>query len=156
MKYKGAALMIAILVIIAVVYFYTKARKRVKYLNKPVPVDFILYDANGQPTTVSLTQEQVDEVKFIAAGLYIDMDGVSNLLTGRDAVPYERLASASDTIFVAVYNYFNTMVADEGEGTLRTWIEDENYSWTDNAWNQDTYTLVENTILPRMERLQLT
>ena len=159
-KYKPLLITASICVVVIIIYAYIQKRKVVKdkfdYLNAPVPTDFITYDANGEATTVNLSDEDAAKVSDIVIRLYEDMVGMQIIfLDQRDTEVYEELSSSSDTIFVAVNNHFNNQFINEGHGTLRNWLSDEYFSINDWSISSTIYSVVNNSIIPRMGRLNL-
>lgn len=78
---------------------------------------------------VSLTPEESKLVRAIAQRLHRDMDGVA--IPGmRDTEVYEQLLELTDPLLVAVYNDFGLLYYSEGEGTLRQWLNSEQFWYT--------------------------
>lgn len=98
---------------------------------------------------VQLTTEEATKVRTISKELHADMDGWNAF--SHDMEPYRNLVNLSDTLFVAVYNDFNTLYAESGE-TLRQWIEGESFV---TFGLQSVFMEVRQNILDRMNRLNL-
>ena len=94
-----------------------------------------------------LTNTDSQLVRELVLKLHNSLKGFGNIF--RDEKPYLRLANASDRLFVAIYNDFNSMYAKEDKGTLRDWINDDWYqSGTQTAG-------AVRSILGRMDTLNL-
>ena len=88
-------------------------------------------NANGTETNETLEKR----LKGIAYAMYDDMDGVN---TSNDVNIYIKFNALNDRNFVQVYNYFNKIPDvvkrmkggwfSDGDGGLRTWINDEGLS----------------------------
>lgn len=106
-------------------------------INVPTPLPT---DTAGGP----LTDAEAEDVRSMAMQLHSDMDGFTVL---RDREVWRQFMSMSDRLFVAVYNDFNNLFFDEGNGTLRQWIADEGPWWGDFDSKAN--------IIERMDRLNL-
>lgn len=136
MKFETKHIFIALaiaLVIILVIYFAGKKAGSTKIEQVPLPDD----------NTGQLSQDQLKQVRELSRKLHDDMDGL-NLFGMRNTEIYNQFTALSDTMFVAVYNDFNTLYAGEDNGTLRAWIDNE------------TGIPSSNIIIDRMNRLNLT
>ena len=127
---------IGALILGAIIFIYYKGVKSGK-IGKP---KFIKppKDAPGQP------QGSGANVRQTAIALYDDMNGYN--WSGHNMTPYKNWATMNATDFVGVYNDFNNMYYEVGEGTLKEWIINEKYY--DN--------LVDDIIIPRMGKENLT
>jgi hypothetical protein len=112
------------------------------------------------PTTsggTQLTQAEAQKVRSLAMRLHEDMDGLA--VPGfRDKEAYEELLDLTDPLFVAVYNDFGVLYFSEGNGTLRDWIDAENFSYTFSIftpWGIATGNAVKDEIFDRMNALNL-
>lgn len=106
-------------------------------INVPTPLPT---DTAGGP----LTDAEAEDVRSMAMQLHSDMDGFTVF---RDREVWRQFMSMSDRLFVAVYNDFNNLFFDEGNGTLRQWIADEGPWWGDFDSKAN--------IIERMDRLNL-
>lgn len=97
----------------------------------------------------SLSEEDSQLVRRIAAGLHEDMDGL-NVFT-RKIDRWEEYQELNDELFIAVYNDFNEAY---GEGdTLREWVESEHdagFNMGFSSWDD-----VKGEVLRKMDRLNL-
>lgn len=100
------------------------------------------------PGAKQLTDAQKLQVEQIADELYEEMDGFN--LT-RDTTAFENLIGLSDTLFVAVYNFWNKKYQAKEKMTLPKRMEDE---WIFSSIAPATARLAE-TIKKRFERLKL-
>jgi len=134
-KIAGAGA-IAILMLAILSYYKGKA-------NGSTNIDYVpLPTGNG-----ALTNTDSQLVRELVLKLHNSLNGVGNIF--RDEKPYLRLANASDKMFIAIYNDFNSLYAKEDKGTLRDWINDDWYqSGTQTAG-------AVRTILGRMDTLNL-
>lgn len=82
-----------------------------------------------ETTGVDLTEQEALEVRQLAMRLHTDMDGIA-YPGSRDKEAYQQLLGMSDRLFVAVYNDFGELYYKEGNGSLRQWIDDENFGYT--------------------------
>lgn len=130
--YSGIALLVVLIGIGW--WFYHKGKKTTTIA--AIPND----TPEGANNSAGVSLSQISQ---IADALYTDMDGFN--WAGHDSQPYQDFESLSDTDFVKVYNTFNTKHQSEGNGTLKKWIEDEDYAFDD----------VVDSILSRMGRLNL-
>lgn len=105
-------------------------------------------------TGVNLTQAEAQQVRALALALHTDMDGL-NITRNWDI--WQQLADLNDLLFRAVYNDFGNLYYSEGKGTLREWINDENFTasgflsrpfWWTAGW-------VKDNVLDRMDVLNL-
>lgn len=109
-------------------------------------------------TGVNLSDEEKLIVQTTTLEIHTDLDGVS-LPGQRNMDVYNEWISMPDNLFVAIYNYFNSQYYREGNGTLRNWIEDENFSYTASIftpWSIYTGSELKNRIIERMNQLGLT
>lgn len=127
---------ILILMVSVAVYSFTIKKKLVPAI---VPND----DVSSHPT-----QEQRDKANAIARALFTAMDGFEINPWTRDVSAFQNLSSSSDQVFVLAYNRYNELYEGEDKGSLRQWLKDESYI-------KEHEDLVYNTILPRMDRLNL-
>lgn len=136
------------IIVIAVVYFMGRKSGSVKIENVPLPSDKGL-DSN------KLTDDEGKQVRKITLALYQDMSGIN--VFSRDIQAFRELNTLSDTLFVAVYNDFNTMYGSEGE-SLREWIQGEK-SWSFNPLtmisSDSSFSELKTNIIQRMNRLNL-
>lgn len=137
--YVYAALIV--LIIVVAIYFVGRKSGSTKIEQVPLP--------NDTNSGKQLTDAEATKVRTIAQELHDDMDGLNLLSHKLD--PYRELSNLSDTMFVAVYNDFNTLFADSGE-TLRKWLENE--TWYTFGLTSIFAELKQN-ILDRMNRLNL-
>lgn len=150
--YRVAAGVTAVIIAVVVAAYF---------LNKKTTPDF---NQVGLPTGVGsgsnayqLTQAEAQQVRALAMRLHEDMDGLA--VPGfRDTDAYAELLELTDPLFVAVYNDFGTLYYSEGEGTLRAWIEAENFGFTFSVFT--VYGLlkgnaVKDEIFARMNALNL-
>jgi len=127
---------IAVLILAILSYYKGKA-------NGSTNIDYVpLPTGNGD-----LTNTDSQLVRELVLKLHNSLKGVGNIF--RDEKPYLRLANASDKLFVAIYNDFNSLYAKEDKGTLRDWINDDWYQ----AGTQTAGAV--RTILGRMDTLNL-
>jgi len=148
MKFKGYLTAgIIVVVIIVIIYYVGRKSGSVKIEQIPLPND----SASGK----TLTEQEGQQVRALSISLYKDMKGL-NAFTRNEAA-YRELSTLSDTLFVAVYNDFNTLYGKEGE-TLKQWIENEK-SMSLNVLQPWAYNFsfaeLKETILSRMNRLNL-
>lgn len=114
--YKQYPIIVSILVIVIVYYLYKEGKNLLNTITVTVPVDL-----TGNNLTNVLTSEEKSLVKQTARLFFEDWDGVS--WGTRNKVPYETMAAASDKVFVAIYNEFNS---NYGNGkTFREWMDGE-------------------------------
>ena len=99
-----------------------------------------------------LTNIESTNIRRIVQRLYRDMDNnwVSMGIADRDTEVYKQLMNLSNTEFTGVYNDFNDLYFDKGEGTLADWIYDESFTFTWGASGDLRETLIE-----RFEKLNL-
>lgn len=134
-------IIVAIIVIGLLVFIYFMGRRsaKTKIEQVPLPID----TAGG----VTITQADALKVREIAKALHDNMKGWFNF-GFHDEKPFSDLSNLSDTLFVAVYNDFNTLYGGENDGTLREWITSE------RGWSSSWLTIASN-IITRMDRLNL-
>ncbi len=132
--WKQIAIVIGVIIVILIIYYYGKSSGSVGQV--PLPPD----DPNAP-----LTEAEKQKIRSIVLALHEDMDGYNFL--GHNMQPYKDWLLLSNTGFVSVYNDFNRMYFSEGEGTLREWIENEQY----NQW-----TLIDDVVIPKMNLWNLT
>lgn len=132
-------IVVVIVIIVAIIYFVGKgAGKKIgaKYdealSNLKIPDEL----------KNILSKEQCDKAKNYAKRLHLDLKGVS---LDHDDQLYSDIIAESDRMFYAIYTIFNIAYYDEGSGTLRNWIYDDNID-SDQK----------DSILQRMNRLKLT
>lgn len=131
----GAVVVAALIVVIL------KKMKQPKVINlSPVPIPPPVNNAGatgstgtdtgtgGVGTSPTVTGEQI---RAITLALYEDMDGFNWI--GHNMQPYEDLAHGSDQLNVSVYNDFNALYLNEGKGTLKKWILDEQFAQSDTT-----------------------
>lgn len=116
---KPIAIGATVLVVVVVLYFLL--RKKAGDFNS-IPL----------PTGGNLSEVEQKFVRELSMRLHADMDGIQWTNFTRDVEAWRTLVSLNDTMFVAVFNDFGRLYYREGNGTLRTWIEDES-AWTDSA-----------------------
>ena len=136
---KWVLIGIAAVVIIATIYFIGRSDGKQKVEAPDLPKD--------QPGGEGLSEAESDEVRSITLALHTEMKGLN---FSYDLEPFRRLLTLSDTLFVAVYNDFNTMYP--GKGTLRDWIDSEGgtFSFASGGFAETQYN-----ILTRMNNLNL-
>ena len=136
------------LLVAAVMYFVGKKIYTKFLVFTPAPLP------NSDTVGVNLTPQQAQDVRRIALALHSDMDGI-NFTRNWDL--YSEFAALNDPMFIAVYNDFGNLYYSEGKGTLRAWIEDENFTasgflskpfWWTAGW-------VKDNIIDRMDALNL-
>ena len=134
-KIAGAG---AIAVLVLAVFSYYKGKA-----NGSSNIDYVpLPTGNG-----ALTNTDSQLVRELVLKLHNSLKGVGNIF--RDEKPYIRLANASDKMFIAIYNDFNSLYAKVDKGTLREWINDDWYQ----TGTQTAGAVM--TILGRMDTLNL-
>ncbi|MBL7105666.1 MAG: hypothetical protein ISS18_15175 [Bacteroidales bacterium] len=123
-KYKGMIrIAIGIILIVLIIYWVGKrAGKRAAGVVDPttLPSDI--------PGMEQLTDEENNLIMQISVDLYDDMRGWRFFTGTTGEKPLLALMETSDTIFVAVYNYFNEVYAKANIkkwGTLKQWIKDD-------------------------------
>lgn len=80
-------------------------------------------------TGIDLTPAQFKEVRGLSQRLHTDMKGIA--VPGmRDNAVYSELLELTDPMLVAVYNDFGKLYYSLGEGTLREWLNSENFWYT--------------------------
>lgn len=133
-----------IIALILYIYFTGKAAgKRGKAVVIDLPKD--IPGAVTTPTTQTGTiTATAGDIRRISTALFDEMDGFN--YSGHDYTPYEEWARLSDTGFVSVYNDFNGMNFNKGEGTLKDWLKNETFVFG---------SIVDEVIFPRMARLNL-
>ncbi|NPD47491.1 hypothetical protein [Lentimicrobium sp. S6] len=138
LKFKKP-IIIAVLLLTGVVIFWYYSKRKV--ITADVPND----NPNNEPTQIEL-----DQANLIARSLYSSFDnyGIMNFWY-RPMDPFEDFAAVSDKVFVLSYNRFNQLYGMSGNGTLREWFNNDAFS--SNDWEY-----IENTLFPRMDRLNLT
>lgn len=148
----GIVRTIIIMVVLAVIVWLMFFRKeKPKPTTKPVP-----HDAPEEEGGTSQDMTSA-EVERIATALYNEIEGV-NAWT-RKLAPYKDFSNLSDSNMVRVYNYYNQHYQSKHSETLYQAMKNENYyfgggfSWFDR---ETVRHLVYETILPRMERLNIT
>ena len=114
--YKQYPIVVSILVIAIAYYIYKEGKNLLNTITVNVPVDL-----TGNSLTNVLTAEEKTIVKQTARQFFDDWDGISYGV--RNKKPYETMAAASDKVFVAIYNEFNTQYGD-GQ-TFREWMDSE-------------------------------
>ena len=107
-------LAIAIIVIVLVIYFL--GRRSSKY-NPPA----VSYPNNGADIP------QNWDASPLANSMHAEMDGFTLNKIKLDQLFLQLLNLATDEMFIAVSDTFNKLYMKEGNGTLRQWIEDEDY-----------------------------
>lgn len=128
------------------------------FVAKKVYTKFLVFTPAPLPTQsstgVNLTQPEAQEVRRITLALHTDMDGI-NITRNWDI--WSEFAALNDLLFRAVYNDFGNLYYSEGKGTLREWINDENFTasgflskpfWWTAGW-------VKDNVLDRMDALNL-
>lgn len=127
---------IAILIVGVAVYFVGKGDGTTKIGQAALPTE------GGK-----LSDTDSQQVREIVLKLHNSLKGFGNIF--RDEKPFLRLANATDKIFVAIYNDFNSLYGKDEQGTLRDWINDD--------WYQDgTETAgAVRSILGRLDALNL-
>lgn len=139
MSKKNIYIIIAVLVVVVAIaiFFYRKGKKTVTIQTLP-------NDLPGEPSgSGSAVGTSNNEIKLIANALYEDMSGFN--YSGHDYEPYNRAIVLSDTDLVRLYNTFNTLYQTESKETLKQWILNENYYYSD----------VPNSLLARFAKLNL-
>jgi hypothetical protein len=135
-----------VLVVVLIIYFYGKKKGTVKQI--PLPKDNQNLQGEGVTTTGT------DRIRETAEMLYNDMKGLN--VISRNAEPYNRLLSASDTFVVAVYNEFNKLYFKQSKQTLTQWIRGENFFWTQGTFFKEAPPAqAKDIILARFSRLNL-
>ena len=119
MKYIA---LIAVLLLALAVLAFRKSKPKTSRL--PLPTDNVFNP---------LPQVDKEKVREIAAGLYNDMKGFNFNFFSRDTAPYRSLAIASDSVFVAVCEYFNKHLGD-GD-SLREWMKWEAFNDLGEIYN---------------------
>jgi hypothetical protein len=140
-KNKWVAITFIILVVAAFLWVYFSGKKSGKdeaETNKFPSVFDIPVDSPGQ---VELTQAEKNLVRAMTNRLYDDLEGLGFY---HDYDIYTDFLAMSDSLFVSVYNDFNTLHEGEGEGTLRMWIQDDSL-----------YGSIIQSVFDRMDRLAL-
>lgn len=136
-KYWKPIVIVAIVVTIALVIYYAGKDKA---SIKPTPLPHLTtWGQNG-----GLTVSDSEAIRKTTLALFADLNGFS---TGHDLNLYESLAEQSDTRIVAVYNDFNELYIEEGNGTLKEWVRDDYFY----SWELDTV----NNLLGRFDTLNL-
>lgn len=133
-------LAVVIIGIFVFIYFIGRRSAKTKIEQVQLPSD--------QPGGGKITAEQNTLIRNISTALHDDMDGLNLNVFSRNMEPYNQLLQTSDTLFVAVYNDFNTLYGSEGDGTLADWIRGEKSF--DSNWRNTAYSILE-----RMNRLNL-
>ncbi len=143
---------VIVLVVLSLIVYFMFLRKSKPY-SAPVPKD--------DPTGTG-SHNNDNEIKRIASALHKEIVGV-NIWT-RKLKPYQDFANLSDTDFVKVYNEYNALYQNEDNETLYEAIDNEMTAWGGiidgiEIWEQSepsqVRALVNSSILPRMERLNL-
>lgn len=134
-------IIIALVVIGLLVFIYFMGRRsgKIKIEQVDLPQD--------QPGGQNISSQDSAEIISVANQLHEEMKGL-NLF--RDLEPYQKFLAMSDTLFVATYNRFNQLYAQENDGTLREWINDE----SGGSWNWQ-FEEIRKAIILRMDRLNL-
>jgi hypothetical protein len=100
------------------------------------------------PGNASLSPADLEKVRTISQDLYDEFNGISWNFLFRGSSPLDAMMLLSDSMFVAVYNDFNTNFASDGK-TLRQWILGDWYWSTSYAHHSA------DLCIARMDRLQL-
>lgn len=140
------ATLIVLIIVVAIYWFAFKSGKdkgSTTIEQVPLPTDTV------SETDEGLSISEATQVRTIAQELHEDMDGWNVFSHKLD--PYRDWNNLSDTLFVAVYNDFNTLFADSGE-TLRQWIEGE--KWYTFGMTS-IFTELKTNLISRMNRLNL-
>jgi hypothetical protein len=87
------------------------------------------------------------DASILARKLHDAMKGVFTMTGTKDVAFLELYNLGTDDMFAAVYDTYNQLYMSEGDGTLRQWINDE--QWTDFT------TGVKDKVNERFERLGL-
>jgi len=105
----------------------------------------------------TLSNSDAQIVRSLAMRLHDDMAGIA--IPGfRDTDAYSEFLQLTDVMFVAVYNDFGKLYFSEGDGTLREWIDNENFSYTFSIltpWSIYQGNEVKDEIFIRMNALNL-
>jgi len=133
---KNPWVLLALAVVVIVVVWKLKGGSLIN-INRPTPLP--TDNAGGE-----LTDSEAQAVREIAMRLHSDMDGFTVV---RDRETYREWMSMPDRLFVAVYNDFNNLYFNDGQGTLRQWIANEGPWWGDFDSKAN--------IIERMDRLNL-
>ena len=112
----------AVVVIALIVLVVRASKKNTTIVPVPLP-NPVVSSGSGSGSTVTIPGETI---RAITLALFDDMDGFNYL--GHNMKPYEDLLTGSDSLIVSVYNDFNTLYIGQNKGTLRDWIEDENFN----------------------------
>jgi hypothetical protein len=110
---------IALVVIVAIVIYYFAKGKKI-HMIQPAPL----------PTSGG-TDFENEQIRATSLALHNDMDGWNAF--GHNMDVYERLLVSSDNFLTQVYNDFNGLYIQEGKGTLKEWIEDEQFAQSDTT-----------------------
>ena len=89
----------------------------------PVPMP------TADSTGVTLSTAEAQLVRAMSQRLHTDMQGLA--MPGlRDNEVYNQLLELTDPLLVAVYNDFGQLYYSQGEGTLRQWLNSEQFWYT--------------------------
>jgi len=111
------------------------------------------------PENTNSSETEAQSIRSLSLALYNEMKGVG---LNSSIEPFKRYLAASDRIFIAVYNDYNSMYQDKGsvldifgKSTLRDWINSE-YWGMQEYWGGTTVdSQVKNSIITRMNTLNL-
>lgn len=131
-----------ILILILIIYNWGKIKGSFKARKPPKDTDW------GK----DLTEAESQKVRGLSQRLFRDMDSwaVSSGFKDRDCDAYQELVNIPEKLLVAVYNDFNDLYYEKGDGTLYDWINDESFSLTAGCSNQ-----LKETVLRKMEQYNL-
>ncbi len=111
------AVFVLILIVSIAFYFYHSGKKTTTLQAVPGDVPGS-HDANNNPAGASNT-----DILELANELHQDMKGTN--FFGHNNDLFSKLLTYSDTDFVRLYNAFNTLYQQEGQGTFIQWVKDE-------------------------------
>lgn len=140
LKYKWVIIAVVVVIILGAVYFVGRGDGTTKIKSIPLPSDVPgskISDVDGV------------SIRSLSVQLFESMDGINS---SNDPKPLQDLLNLSDTLFVAVYNDFNTLYAAKEEGTLRDWIKGEGGFF---SMASGGYAALQTAVLSRMAKLNL-
>lgn len=141
LKNKWVIIGVIVVIILTAVYFVGRGDGTTKIDTVPLPGD--------QNWGESLNDSESKKVREITLRLYAEMKGLN---FSYDKNLYREVGALTDELFVALYNDFNQMYADEGKGTLRAWIASEGGGF---SFASSSFAEIQAGIINRMNALNL-
>lgn len=139
--WKTIAVVAVVIMVAVVIYFYAKGQ------GKKETNDALAPDVPGDSTVQPLTTEEKSKILGLVNRLHDDISGWTSPLY-RDWNTYEELASATDRVFVGVYNLY----AEKFNISLKQDMDGESY-WIDS--NPFSSTSAVTQIYDRFKTLKL-